>query len=74
MNGLDYWRICDELSVIQAALLIVCLDPGEDGVGEYVEGWDAHNRPPGYDAAKSSLINSILRFHAHHRAGKTGVT
>jgi len=59
MDGLDHWRICDELSVIQAALLIAGLDPGEECVGEYVEEWDAHKRPPGYDAAKSALVNAI---------------
>ena len=41
------------------ALRIVGIDPGENGVGEYVEEWDAHNRPPGYDAAKSALVNAI---------------
>ena len=27
MDPLDYWRLCNELSVIQAALLIVGVDP-----------------------------------------------
>ena len=27
MDALDYWRLCDELSVVQAALLIVDEDP-----------------------------------------------
>ena len=26
MKGLDYWRLCDEVSVIQAALLIIDVD------------------------------------------------
>ena len=59
MDGLDHWRICDELSVIQAALLIAGLDPGEECVGEYVEEWDANKRPSGYDAVKSALVNAI---------------
>jgi hypothetical protein len=27
MEGLDYWRLCDEVSITQAALLIVGVDP-----------------------------------------------
>jgi hypothetical protein len=30
MESLDYWRICDELSVIQAATLLVGGDPSSD--------------------------------------------
>jgi hypothetical protein len=29
MDALDYWRLCDALSVVQAALLIVDGDPSE---------------------------------------------
>ncbi len=37
-DGLNYRRLCDQLSVVQAALLIVGLDPGERGTHEYIEG------------------------------------
>lgn len=58
MESLDYWRLCDELSVIQAALLIVGEDPtawqdSEDGLA-------SGNRPVGYDAALTWLTNAIL--------------
>ena len=48
----DHWRLCDELSVIQAALLILNVDPSG--------GESSSNRPEvGYDAAKTALINAI---------------
>ncbi len=58
MDSLDYWRLCDELSVIDAALLIVELDPSQEA--GYVETLAMHNRPPGYEAAKKALQNAIL--------------
>jgi len=58
MEGLDYWRLCDELSVTQAALLICGHDPG--GEMAYVESWSTHERPLGYEAAKSALKHAIL--------------
>ncbi len=58
MDGLDYWRLCDELNVIQAAFLIIGRDPaGEQG---NVEGWEANKRPEGYDAAKCALSSALL--------------
>lgn len=57
MEPLDSWRLCDELSVIQAALLIIGADPSESQ--EYIDGWEAHKRPVGYDAAKAALTNAI---------------
>lgn len=57
MDGLDYWRLCDELSIVQAALLIVGLDPGESAA--YVENWDFNKRPTGYEAAKAALASGL---------------
>jgi hypothetical protein len=57
MDPLDYWRLCDELSVVQAALLIVGQDPSESQ--DYIHNWDARRRPVGYDAAKAALVNAI---------------
>jgi hypothetical protein len=56
-DPLDYWRLCDELSVVQAALLIVGEDPSE--YQERVDNWDPESRPRGYDAAKAALMNAI---------------
>ena len=57
MEGLDYWRLCDELSVIQAALLIADCDPSIDA--KYIENWDADKRPVGYEAAKTAISNAL---------------
>ncbi len=53
MESLDYWRLCDSFNIIQAALLIVGEDPSS--TQEYVEQWDIHERPKGYEAVKASL-------------------
>lgn len=62
MEGLDYWRLCDELNIIQAALLISGEDPSS--AQAYVEGWEIDKRPPGYEAAKAALtrwcLNNVL--------------
>jgi hypothetical protein len=57
LKGLDYWRLCDELSVIQAALLVVGQDPAE--MQEYVDKSQPDSRPSGYDAAKTAISNSL---------------
>lgn len=58
MDSLDYWRLCEELTVVQAAYLIAGLDPS-DGAS-YVENWDPHKRPPGYEATKTAVSGALL--------------
>lgn len=58
MESMDYWRLCDELSVMQAALLIVSEDPSKN---DYVENWDMDKRPTGYEAAKTAISNALRR-------------
>ena len=57
MEPLDFWRLCDELSVVQAALLIVGVDPSE--YMSNVEGWDVEKRPEGYEAAKAAICGAL---------------
>lgn len=61
MDSLDYWRLCNELTIIQAALLIVDYDPST--AGQYIEQWDFEKRPDGYEAAKSAISKALLRGH-----------
>jgi hypothetical protein len=65
IDPLDYWRLCDELSVVQAALLIIGKDPSQ--FQDDIEAQKVENRPMGYDAAKAALINAIhgKRLDAH---------
>lgn len=57
MDELDYWRLCDEVSVVQAALLILGEDPSERQ--GYIENKPPKNRPSGYDAVRAALVNAI---------------
>ena len=59
MESLDYWRLCDHLSVVQAALLVVGHDPSSEA--NYVEGWAPERRPTGYEAAKTAITNALKR-------------
>lgn len=57
MESLDFWRLCDEVSIVQAALLIAGEDPSSTAA--YVEGWNIEKRPLGYEAAKTALTNAV---------------
>lgn len=57
MDKFDYWRLCDELSVVHAALLIIGLDPEEN---IYIMGWEEHKRPEKFTAVLSALSNAIM--------------
>lgn len=50
-EDLNFWRLCDELSVIQAALLIT----GNSPSGEFRYAEDSSIKPAGYDAAKTAI-------------------
>jgi hypothetical protein len=58
MEPLDYWRLCDELSVDQAALLIIGEDPSEFQTQNAFTG---RNRPGGLDAVRTALVSAIER-------------
>lgn len=59
MDTLDYWRLCDELNIVQAALLVANCDPSSE-FGN-VEKWEMHKRPQGYEAAKTAITNAFER-------------
>ena len=58
MDKFDYWRLCDDISIKQAALLVAGVDPSDHG---YVEDWEMHKRPDGYEAAKTAIVNGLKR-------------
>ena len=58
LSSLDFWRLCDELNVIQVSLLAAGQDPSSDQ--RYVEGWDAERRPPGYEAVKAAISRALI--------------
>jgi hypothetical protein len=57
MEELDYWRLCEELNIVQAALLVIGEEPA---CAEYIEDQEVHNRPKGYEAAKTAIHSSLL--------------
>ncbi len=58
MDDLDYWRLCDQLDIIQAAILVCGYDPAV--VQSDVEVSSPDFQPAGYEAAKTA-ISSALR-------------
>jgi hypothetical protein len=59
MEGLDYWRLCEELTIVQAALLIVGENPA--GAQGSVEQQQLEERPDGYEAVKTALSTALMK-------------
>lgn len=60
MEDIDYWRLCDELSIKDAALLVVGVDPSSED-GALCEHCAIEKRPTGYEAAKKGISNALRR-------------
>jgi hypothetical protein len=54
----EWWRLADELSVHEAALLIVGVDPNSK-TGSHCKDWKRHEQPDGYGAVIRG-IGSVL--------------
>lgn len=59
LSSLDYWRLCSELTVIQAALLLSGHDPSE--IQDSIEKWVPKDRPSGYEGAKAAISRALIR-------------
>lgn len=66
---MDYWRLCDELNVVQAALLIVGAHPGLTFI---VENDSRVDRPKGYDAAKTAICHALRKYDDYCDAERNG--
>jgi len=55
-DDFDCWRLCDELSVFEAALLTAGHSPDKFS---YVENWEPDKWPRGYAAAKTAITNAL---------------
>ena len=60
MEHFDYWRLCDELNVVQAAFLIVGEDPHSIFLSD--EGIKMKHVPSGYEAAKTAITHAVKRY------------
>ncbi|MEK7266027.1 MAG: hypothetical protein AAB227_08010 [Pseudomonadota bacterium] len=69
MSEFEYWRLCERLSIVQAALLIAGFDPADIQV--FVEGWSPEVQPTGYAACRQALIGAIeekqLKGYLHYK-------
>lgn len=59
LTSLDYWRLCDELTIIQASLLVAGHDPSS--IQYFVESNGIEQRPLGYEAVKAALSRALLK-------------
>ena len=60
MEDLDYWHWCEDLSILEAALLCVCIDPSSE-IGSNCMNWAPSERPKGFEAAKAAIFNAFFR-------------
>lgn len=52
-----YWRLADKLSVTEASLLVLGIEP--QGLAEFIENHDSNSRPSGYAAVKAGIVAGI---------------
>jgi hypothetical protein len=57
VENIDFWRLCDELTVVQAALLVVGHDPSSLEI--CIENKIVANQPKGYNATKNALLSAV---------------
>ena len=56
MESIDFWKLCDELTVVQAGLLVAGHNPSEH---VYVENQSATMQPKGYDGARHAVLSGL---------------
>jgi len=59
VESLDYWRLCDEYDIQQAAWLVVGLNPSEMGIA--AEESSIYDPPSGYDAVETAISTALRR-------------
>ncbi len=74
MDGMDYWHLCDEVTVAQAALLLRDTDPAKVKVPANIH--DAQELPEGFEAVFAALTHAIvsrrLKASVRHSARLAG--
>ena len=56
MQDIDFWKLSDELTIVQAALLVIGVNPDDH---PFVESGNLADRPRGYEAAKHAIFTSL---------------
>ena len=72
MEGLDYWQLCDELTVKQAAFLTVGANPS--GYDPYKVSQYSAKQPDGYEAAKAAISQALDRKEISGKVEALGPT
>lgn len=57
MDKFDYWRLCDELTVVQAALLLADIAPDKEF--HYILNWEEHKRPEKFCGTFAALSHAV---------------
>jgi hypothetical protein len=57
MDKMDYWRFCDDISIVQAALLILGLNPS-DFIN--LMTWQTNEYPDNFNAVFTALTNAVI--------------
>lgn len=60
MEDLAYWHLCEDLNILEAALLCVGIDPSSE-IGSNCMNWAPSERPKGFEAAKNAIFNAFSR-------------
>lgn len=63
MDSLEFWRASDELNIIQAALLVIGIDPAS--IQKNIEKLNPEEKPDKYEAAKTAIIAGIRKGKIH---------
>lgn len=59
MDAFDFWKLCDKLSLFQAALLILGVDPAKHHSQQFEKKISIENVPLGYEAIETALVNAV---------------
>ncbi len=62
-SDLRFWRLCNEVTLQQAILLALGLDPAKN---ESVEIIDPYSQPVGYPAMRTALLEAVNSEHLPH--------
>ncbi|MFC2952292.1 hypothetical protein ACFOOP_10155 [Marinicaulis aureus] len=58
MDSIDFWKLCDQLSIVHAALLVAGYNPSDH---QSVENVTLSGQPPGYDGAKHAILSGLRK-------------
>ena len=54
MNPIDFWKLCDDLRVCDAALLVMGCNPSDHSINNAV-----YNAPKGHDAVSHAIVSNL---------------